>query len=328
MHTLSLKKINKDSKIIAKIGKPEKINSNSRYIYLTEIEIEIPNKSKSKSESKSKKNNLIKGLTCPNCFKNFSRNYNMRTHMKKSCIYGKLEKIKLVNDLKINKDDLKINKDELIKKVDFEEKIFIMPQDYQERFYICSNSGSGKSFFCANYAKAFKKKFPDKPIILLSTIGDDVVFENIDFCKIDIDEDLLLNPICVKEELASSLIIMDDIDNSFNSDELNKYMFNLRDDILKNGRDQSSRSLGMSITIMCTNHKILDHNKTSLMISEATCYVLYPRSGCFIDDLLKKYCGLSIQQIKRIKNIEKTRWVCIFKRYPMYCIHEFGVFLL
>ena len=273
-------------------------------------------------DKKSLDSKTIKGTECPYCFKKFSRQDVNRRHVLNSCPFVKLRII----------DDIQIGNREIVT----EDQLIPFPRDFRECIWIAGPNGSGKSVFCRTYINEFIEVFPEKDIILFTTIPDDASFRDLDelntngefgdrFIKIMVTDKLLDDPIDCKKELLNSLVIFDDIIKSSNSTALNRYMINLRTDILENGRDQSNE--GNDIYVLCTNHLLTDYRNTRSAIAECSCLVLFPGSGSNISNILKNYCGLDRHQIEKIKHLP-TRWVCIYKRYPMYCVYQHGIYLL
>lgn len=262
----------------------------------------------------------IKGKQCPYCFKDFTRRFNMLRHLEHSCYFVIAG---IVDDL---------DKNDFYSNINVGNSLLIpLPRNYRECIYIAGSNGCGKSFFCRQYINSFVKVFPEKDIIMFTTIPNDESFSDLpeklgdSFIKIMVNDNLLNDKINVKQELSNSLVIFDDIIKSSNSSQLNRYMIKLRDDVLDNGRDQANN--GRDIYCLMTNHLLTDYIKTRSAIAESTCIVLFPGSGVNITNILKNYCGLERNQIQKIKSLN-TRWVCIYKRYPMYVLYQHGVYLL
>jgi hypothetical protein len=65
------------------------------------------------------------------------------------------------------------------------------------------------------------------------------------------------------------------------------------------------------------------------MLNEATTVCFFPRAGStyHIKTYLTKYVGLEKNQIKKILNLP-SRWVALYRSYPMYVLYEKGIYLL
>ncbi len=259
----------------------------------------------------------IKGKECPYCFSKFARQDTCRRHVLNSCPFVKF---KIVDDHIIGNRDIEI-----------EEQVIPFTMDFRECNWICGPNGSGKSVWCRTYINEFIEIFPEKDIILFTTIPNDASFSDLEeklenrFIKIMVTDSLLNDPIDCKKELVNCLVIFDDIIKSSNSTALNKYMINLRTDILENGRDQTNE--GLDTYVLCTNHLLTDYSHTRSAIAECSGIVLFPGSGSNIANILKNYCGLDRHQIEKIKRLP-SRWVFICKRFPMYVVYQKGVYLL
>ena len=261
---------------------------------------------------------LMAELRCPYCGKDISRKDNLKRH-----IVGCPEK-RIYDRMKERAKHMKSGFTEF----DFHRgTVQPLPNEkIREVGYIAGPSGSGKSYYVANYLRECEYIFPDKKIILFTTIPEDENFLDIDMIKIDVNDDLLEgDPIDAKEELYNSIVVFDDIINSKNK-ELTKYMIDLRDDIICNMRDQSGN--GEDSYVLATNHLLSDYKSTRTVLHECNFMTVYPKCGGeSIKKCLKSYFGLGREQIKKILTLP-SRWATIYKRYPPYVLHERGGFIL
>lgn len=189
-----------------------------------------------------------------------------------------------------------------------------------EKIYISAPSGAGKSTWCGNWLNEFKKMFKEDEIYVFSTIGYDKVLDIHDPIRISINEDLLTDPIA-PEEIEQSICIFDDVDTIKNP-KIRNNICGLRDWLLEQGRH-------FNIRMLMTSHLLMNYKDTRRILNEATAVCFFPRCGSayHIKRFLKQYGGLEKQQIKRILNLP-SRWVCLYKTYPMYIMYEKGVYLL
>jgi hypothetical protein len=200
-------------------------------------------------------------------------------------------------------------------------KLMQLPnKDKREINYICGPSGSGKSTYTAKYINEYLDIFPKNKIFLFSKIDDDNAFKDVDIYKIDLDESLYEEPIDVSE-LSNSLTIFDDI-ATIKDKNILKAVVDIQNDILETGRHNN-------IYICSTNHQLSNYKDTRTLINESHNITFFPSSGAtyYIKEFLKKYMGLSRDQIENIFNL-KSRWVTIHKHYPMYVIYERGIYIL
>ena len=192
------------------------------------------------------------------------------------------------------------------------------PRDNPERMFVVGPSGSGKSTYISNYLKFFKKKFPDRKIVLFSDEKKDKVLDMYKPLRIALDSDLIENPVTV-DDLEGTLCIFDDIDSIVDK-KLSKTILGIRDNFLTMGRKHN-------ISVIVTNHVLTAGNETKKCFNESTSITIYPRSGASMDYMLKRYCGMDKHKIKKLMALP-SRWVTIFKGFPMFVLYNSGVYLL
>ena len=202
-------------------------------------------------------------------------------------------------------------------------KIIVLPRlDKIEKIFISGVSGSGKSTWLSNWLKEYlKKDHKDEPVFVFSSVSNDAAidkFDNVE--RIDCNESLLEEPVD-PEDLVDCVVVMDDTDSILNR-KVNKYVADLRDNILERGRHTRTRML-------CTSHILSNYKATRKLLNEATTTVVFPKSGqtFLIRSFLEKYCGLNKIQIKKFFGL-KSRYVSITRQYCPYVMYEKGVYLL
>ncbi len=267
-------------------------------------------------------------LECPHCHMKFARSDITKRHIDTSC-KGKLFKQMFRDLIQDEKRKTERPGEDLGKELRFEEgEVQVLPnKNKREILYIAGPQGSGKSHYTGKYIKEFKKMFPNKAILLFSKIDDDVSFRDIKGIKqINIDDDLIDDPIDVKKELKNSLCIFDDID-SIRDKDLQHEVYKLRDEIQKVGRDQAEE--GNDIYMCITNHQMTDYKNTRDCLNECTSITLFPKSGSSygITRVLQHYCGFSKKDVDKVLKLP-SRWVSVYKNYPQYVIHEKGCYLV
>lgn len=189
-----------------------------------------------------------------------------------------------------------------------------------EKIYVSAPSGAGKSTWCGNWIKEFKKVFRDDEYFVFSTINRDKVLDKHDPIRIPLTEDLLVNPIS-PNEVENSVVVFDDVDTITNP-KIRNNIVGLRDWLLEQGRHFNTRML-------MTSHLLMNYSSTRRLLNEATAVVFFGKCGStyHIKRFLKQYAGLDKNQIKRILNLP-SRWVALYKTYPMYILYEKGAYLL
>lgn len=235
----------------------------------------------------------------------------------------------------------KVMKKELPKKISKELNLYddgiiqMIPNiDGSERLYVAGPTGSGKSYFISKYIEQFTKLFKDAPIYLFSDQDSDEVLDKFSPIRVKINESLLENPIKPEElsvpkiknptkpeDYDPVLVIFDDTD-SIEDKKISVAVSLFRDTLLKRGRH-------FNLYTICSSHQITDYKNTRIILNEVSMITVFPKSGSTngINRVLGTYCGLNSSQIKRIFDLP-SRWVSIFKNYPMYVMYEKGIYLL
>lgn len=199
-------------------------------------------------------------------------------------------------------------------------QIFPIPRvDGVERLYICGPSESGKTTYVYNYLKKYVKMYPDRKIYIFSLVhDDDDILDELNPTRIPIT-DKLLNKNILTEHFKNAIVIFDDVDTIRNK-KLSNYVHSLRDDLLKTGRHYN-------ISVITTNHFLVGGKETKAMLNESSSITIFPKASLNYRYMLQTYCGFSKEQLKKLKNLP-SRWVTIYKRYPLYVVYSSGVYLL
>lgn len=205
-------------------------------------------------------------------------------------------------------------------------KLYQIPNiDTREVVYVAGPSGSGKSTYVSYYIKNYAELFPDKDIFLFSRKDTDPVLDKIkNLHRIEINEELIKDPIDVVKELPSGgLICFDDV-NTIQDDKLRKQISKLKNDILEIARANN-------VYCIITSHLVIPDEKKDarIIMNELHTFTCFPKSGSQyqIDYVLKKYFGLSPLTISAIMHAP-SRWVTIYRSYPQIVMHEHGVHIL
>ena len=180
-------------------------------------------------------------------------------------------------------------------------------------------SGSGKSYFSKAYIKDYQEKYPKNEKFLLSTVDDDSSLKDVKLKRVIIDEEMIHDPLDLKDFGKNCLILMDDIDTIRNKD-IKASIDNLKDQILETGRHTHT-------TLILTSHLATKGRETKTMLNESSMITIYLNSGTNYSTLLENYLGLKSKQIQKLKNI-KSRFVCFIRCYPMIAFTERSVFFL
>ena len=201
--------------------------------------------------------------------------------------------------------------------------------DPNNRFisYIAGPSGSGKSTYASELAEQFKKIHPNKKIFIFSRTEakDDPAYKKLKPIQIEINEDLLENPIDITTEMSEGgcLVIFDDCETIHN-EALKREVQKLIMDGLEVGRK-------LNLNMIITNHLIIPNNKAfgRVLLNEIQQLTVFPKSGSAkqINYALNEYFGLDRKQLKEIFTL-KSRWVTVSKTYPQYVMYSGGAYIL
>jgi len=201
-------------------------------------------------------------------------------------------------------------------------RIIILPNPNEEigqRVFCAGPSGSGKSTIAGQYIEELMKMFPKKEFILFSKVEEDEALDHLKPNRVNISKKLIDYPIKT-EDLKNSITLFDDIDK-IQDPKIVDSLQRLRNAMLETGRHD------LTYTICC-GHQIANNAETKVQLNECDCVIFFPRAGVHgIKYFLTSYCGLSKKQIEKIIHLP-SRWVAIFKIYPMYVLYEKGCFLL
>lgn len=192
--------------------------------------------------------------------------------------------------------------------------------------YIAGPSGSGKSSFAVMLIKRFLNVRRDCPFYLFSRTSYklDPVFAGMKINQVMVDESIISEPIDITKELVGGCIVLFDDVTTIQDDKLKKAVDKLLADILEVGRK-------LRIWIVVTNHLVIPNEKkvARTILNEMHSLTVFPKSGSSqqIFYALKQYFGLAKDQVDKIMKLP-SRWVMIHKHFPMFVVHEKGIYLL
>jgi Cdc6-like AAA superfamily ATPase len=109
------------------------------------------------------------------------------------------------------------------------------PNSERSIIYITGKSGSGKSYYCKEWIKEYKKLYPKNPIYLFSSLDSDPTIDEIkDLKRIKLAPDFLKEEF-TSEDFKDALVIADDTD-CLNDKKMLKHVNKILDSILQTGR--------------------------------------------------------------------------------------------
>jgi hypothetical protein len=188
--------------------------------------------------------------------------------------------------------------------------------------YISAMSGSGKSYYTAEYVKQYHKKYPKNEIFLFSTIDDDKCLDSLKYIKrINIKSEAFYNSDITAKDFEKSCVIFDDCD-VISDKHAKKKVFQILDEILQTGRH-------FHTSCIFTSHNATAGNQTKVILNEATSITIFPQTAGnkSLNYLCDQYLGLDKKQIKQLKQID-GRWATFIRAYPRCIITEKTAFLI
>lgn len=195
-----------------------------------------------------------------------------------------------------------------------------MPDKERDRdtIFICGAAGSGKSYWAAQYIKEYKKTFKDNAIYLISEGSDDPCLDSIkELKRIKVSKELLEDPI-EYTEFENCLVIFDDTDAL--TGKLGKYIYELRDKLLKNSRKKK-------VSVITTNHTCSGLELKSVLNESNVIVFFMANYNRSLKYLLENYVGLNKDGIKALKQ-NKSRWTAFIKSFPNVIIQEKNIMTL
>ena len=227
---------------------------------------------------------------------------------------GKKSKLKQILSVAEHKKDVKHPFIEYT--LQGEEKFLPIPDPSKERsvIYITGQSGSGKSYWVADWCKRYKQIFPKNNIYLLSSLEEDSSIDKIkDLYRIKLPEFMEDN--WVVADLKDSVLILDDTD-AITDKAIKKKIEILTNSILQTGRHYNT-------TCLFTSHLATMGKETKMILAECHSVVLFPKNmgNRSLKYILESYFGLDNKEIKKLKNLE-GRWVQIIRSYPKGVLSE------
>ena len=223
------------------------------------------------------------------------------------------------NSKKYAKTLFSVSKDEEINgfnKLELEEpkaSFQVIPNFNAERstVFIAGTSGSGKSYWASEYMKQYHQIYPDHPIYLITeAIDADPAFKDLKLKKVNLNG-ILDDPIDWNE-FESCLVVFDDCDAI--SGKLYRYIYELRDKLLKNSRKKN-------VSVITTSHSFTGKDLQSVL-NESQVIVFFPSNfNRSLVYLLDKYIGLVKEGVKEVRN-SKSRWIAYIKTFPNILVSE------
>ena len=200
------------------------------------------------------------------------------------------------------------------------EQLEILPLDGHEMIFCSGPPNCGKSYWINEYVKKYKSIFKDRHVILFTRLDDDKSLKESMYLRITIHPDILADKFEI-DDFENSLVIFDDIESS-KYPKVTKYLYELMDDLCKNGRHHN-------ISVIFANQECRMGTKTKNLLTNMTMSVIFPWccSPYQYTRLIHDHIGLTTAQMNKIFGL-KSRWVAISRCAPNYAVYQNGVYLI
>lgn len=198
-----------------------------------------------------------------------------------------------------------------------DDKLEYLPNnETRDVIYCCGPSGSGKSYYIANYCDKYHAQNKRNKIYLFSECETDPVFDKKKYIiRIQINDELLEDKI-EWDEFEDCLCIMDDIDAL--SGPYKKYITELKNKLLKNSRKNN-------VSVIVSNHNCTDGHDTKSTLNESNVIVFFMLNyNRGIKYLLESYIGMNKKGIEKLRKL-KTRSITYIKSYPNLILSDYEI---
>lgn len=222
----------------------------------------------------------------------------------------------------VEKDAVSQVVDEMTTSMKNQYRLAVDKNTERQILYITGASGSGKSFFSRMFIEDYKKAYPKRPIWVLSSLLEDPTLDKLKYIKrIKIMEQKFMDTDLTAQNFEQSLVLFDDVDVISNK-AIKKKVLEIFNSIAQIGRH-------FKVSVIFTSHNACNSHETKNQLNESHHIVIYPLTsgGRTLKYLLDQYLGFDKKQIRRIKNMDNSRWCCISKSYPMSVITQNEIYL-
>jgi len=190
--------------------------------------------------------------------------------------------------------------------------------DNKERniLYVTGASGSGKSYYSAEFIQQYIKKHPKNDVFLFSSVGEDKVLDKIKRLKrFKIHDEDFVGETFTVDDFKDCLLIFDDVD-CISSKPILKKVYEILDKVLTTGRHTGT-------SVVYTTHTACNGKSTKLILTEShsVTFFMNGMGGKSSKYLLDSYLGLDKKQIQELKSI-KTRWTTVIKSFPQLILTQ------
>lgn len=186
--------------------------------------------------------------------------------------------------------------------------------------FVSGRSGSGKSYWAAEFCKKYNDLHGDeRPIALVSALAHDQQFDALGFVRRIKLDSLLERPLSLEEFPRGGLLVVDDVEAATKAQEA--AIEQMLTTVLTMGRHAQ-------LSVLVLKHLTSDYRRTRLLLHESTLLVMFP-AGCAASQMqhvLSYHAGMDKEQIKRVRRLP-SRWVAIRTSYPGLVFYSGGCYL-
>ena len=201
-----------------------------------------------------------------------------------------------------------------IKQISVEEGILqYIPDKKRDRdtIFVCGSAGSGKSYWTASYIQEYHKTYPNNLVFMISEGEEDPVLDELKFINRITLDGILEDPIPYTD-FKECCVIFDDIDAI--TGKLGKYIYELRDKLLKNSRKRH-------VSVISTNHACTGR-ELKAVLNESNVIVFFMNNyNRSLKYLLREYVGVDKLGIAQLRKT-RSRWTCYIKDNPSVILEE------
>lgn len=176
--------------------------------------------------------------------------------------------------------------------------------------YTSGKSGSGKTYYTADYVREYVRQSPKNRIILFSSLESDETLDEIkQVRRVKVKTAGFVNETFTIDQFKDTLVIFDDTD-CIKDKGITAQINHIADIVLQTGRHTNT-------SMIFTSHLSCAGKSTQLILCESHSIVFFPSAmtSHALNYLCTTYIGLDKKQVKMIQK-DKSRWVTYFKGCP------------
>ena len=176
--------------------------------------------------------------------------------------------------------------------------------------YTSGKSGSGKTYYTADYVREYVRQSPKNRILLFSSLESDETLDEIKQVKrVKVKTAGFVNETFTIDQFKDTLVIFDDTD-CIKDKGITAQINHIADIVLQTGRHTNT-------SMIFTSHLSCAGKSTQLILCESHSIVFFPSAmtSHALNYLCTTYIGLDKKQVKMIQK-DKSRWVTYFKGCP------------